>query len=106
MFFTGLDRLMRPDDGLCVPDDRLLVVLDLHDVVAARAEDLAAPVLLLACGRQMALRCDMVRRLANRQHPLTDVAPLIMPMTTIDSSAPIGNDLLSSLQSFVRQSAS
>jgi len=44
-FFCGLDRPVRPDDGLRVSDGLLLAALDLHDVAAAHTEDLAGRVL-------------------------------------------------------------
>ena len=53
-----------------------------------------------------ALLCAIVSRSPNRQMALTEFAPPIMAMTTIDSMAAAGMDLLSSRQSLTLRMAS
>ena len=64
------------------------------------------PNLSLSCLRQSCLRWAIVSRSPNLQTALTEFAPLIIAMTTIDSMEAAGMDLLSSRQSLTPRMAS
>ena len=64
------------------------------------------PALLFACGMHSSLRCGMSSLFAKRAIALTEFAPLIMAITTMESMPPMWNVLLLSRVSLTRQSAS